>query len=70
MTILAVFAAGVAAGVVGLITVAVHREEHNHTLVRLAPDRVTRAARWLNGVHVLAPDIAAEASSHQQQTPV
>jgi hypothetical protein len=41
----AVFVSGVAGGVVGLVTVAIHREERNHTLMRPAPDRATCAAR-------------------------
>jgi hypothetical protein len=53
--------------VVGLVTVAIHREERNHTLMRPAPDRATCAARWLNGVYVYGPAVD-EASHHRQET--
>lgn len=69
ITVAAVFASGVIGGVVGLVTVAIHREERNHTLIRPAPDRATCAARVLNGVYVRAPAVG-EASHHRQQTPV
>lgn len=61
ITIFAVFLAGVSAGVIGLVTVAVHREEHTQTLTGPAPDRTTYAARRLNGVHVRKPLRAEDA---------
>lgn len=52
---LGVFAAGVTAGIVGVVTVAIRREETNLTLTSEAPDHLTRARRWLNGVYVRLP---------------
>jgi hypothetical protein len=49
------FAAGVVAGITGVVAVAIRREERNLTLTSEAPDNVTRAARWLNGSYVRAP---------------
>lgn len=50
-----VFAAGVAAGVVGVVSLAIRREEKNLTLTSEAADHLTRAGRWVNGVYVRAP---------------
>jgi hypothetical protein len=49
------FAAGVVAGIIGVVAVAIRRDERNLTLTSAAPDNVTRAGRWLNGVYVRAP---------------
>jgi hypothetical protein len=49
------FAAGVLAGIIGVVAVAIRREERNLTLTSDATDTVTRAGRWLNGLHVRAP---------------
>ena len=49
------FAAGVVAGIVGVVSVAIRREEKNLTLTSGATDPVTRAGRWVNGVGVRAP---------------
>ena len=49
------FAGGVIAGIVGVVSVAIRREEKNLTLTTEATDQVTRAGRWVNGVHVRAP---------------
>ena len=49
------FAAGVIAGIVGVVCVAIRREEKNLTLTSGATDPVTRAGRWVNGLHVRAP---------------
>ena len=49
------FAAGVTAGIVGVVSVAIRREEKNLTLTSEATDPVTRAGRWVNGVYVRAP---------------
>jgi protein-S-isoprenylcysteine O-methyltransferase Ste14 len=46
------FAAGVVAGIIGVVSVAIRREEKNLTLTSGATDHVTRAGRWLNGLHV------------------
>jgi hypothetical protein len=51
---LGVFAAGILADVIAVVTLAIHREERNLTLTSGPTDIVTRAGRWLNGVHVRA----------------
>lgn len=60
ITISAIFITGVVAGVIGLVTMAVHHEERNHTLSGPAPNRITRAARPLNGLYVRAADAPRE----------
>jgi hypothetical protein len=49
------FAAGAVAGIIGVVSVAIRREERNFTLTSGAPDAVTRAGRRLNGVYVRVP---------------
>jgi hypothetical protein len=50
-----VFAAGVFAGVVAVVSVAIRREERNLSLTSGPTDAVTWAGRWLNGVYVRTP---------------
>jgi hypothetical protein len=52
---LGAFAAGATAGILGVVSVAIRREDKNLTLTGEAPDHLTRAGRWLNGVHVRTP---------------
>jgi len=52
---IAVFAAGIFAGVIGVATVAIRREERNLTLTSGPTGYVTWAGRWLNGVYVRTP---------------
>jgi len=52
---LSLFAVGVVAGIIGVVALAIRREERNLTLTGEAPDNVTRAGRWLNGLYVRAP---------------
>jgi hypothetical protein len=52
---IAVFAAGIFAGVIGVATLAIRREERNLTLTSGSTDTVTRAGRWLNAVYVRSP---------------
>jgi hypothetical protein len=52
---LGLFAAGVTAGIVGVVSVAIRQEEGNLTLTRQPPNQVTLAGRWLNGVYVRVP---------------
>lgn len=49
------FVAGMIAGIIGMVSVAIHREEKNLTLTSAATDPVTQAGRWVNGMHVRAP---------------
>jgi hypothetical protein len=56
----ALFAAGAFASIIGMVTVAIRREERNFTLTRKAPDVTTRAARHVNGVYIRAPRPAAD----------
>lgn len=58
---LAVFTAGVAAGIIGVVIQATRREETNLILTSNATDHVTRAGRLLNGVDVSAPHRSAAA---------
>jgi hypothetical protein len=44
------FAAGVTAGIIGVVCLAIRREDKNLTLTSQATDHVTQAGRWLNGV--------------------
>jgi hypothetical protein len=53
------FAAGTITGIISVVTIAIRREEKNFTLTSAAPDHVTQAGRWLNGVGVRAPRRAA-----------
>jgi len=48
------FAAGATAGIIGVVCVAIRREDKNLTLTSQATDNVTRVGRWVNGVHVRA----------------
>ena len=48
------FVAGAATGIIGVVCVAIRREDKNLTLTSQPTDRVTRAGRWLNGAHVRA----------------
>jgi hypothetical protein len=49
------FAAGATTGIIGVVTMAIRREEKNLTLTSAATDHLTRAGRRLNGVGVRAP---------------
>ncbi len=49
------FASGVIAGITGMVSMAIHREEKSLTLTSAATDPVTQAGRWVNGMHVRAP---------------
>ncbi len=49
------FAAGAVGGIIGVVAVAIRREDRTPTLTSEAPDNVTRAGRRLNGLHVRAP---------------
>ena len=59
LSALGLFAAGATAGIIGVVSVAIRREEKNFTLTCEATGPVTRAGRWLNGVYVRAPRPAA-----------
>lgn len=51
-----IFISGAVTGIIGLVSLAVHREERNHTLMGPPPGYIAGAARRLNGVHVRIPD--------------
>ena len=59
LAVTGLFAAGATAGIIGVVTVAIRREEKNLTLTSAATDHVTRAGRLLTGVGVRAPRGAA-----------
>jgi hypothetical protein len=65
---LIVFIAGVAAGIIVVVSAGIRREERDlasrrqepdFTLTLQAPDRMTHGARKLTGLHVLDADAAA-----------
>ena len=58
------FTAHALAGIIGLVAVAICREDRNLTLTSQAPDNVTHAGRWLTGLHVRTH------SSDRDKTPV
>jgi hypothetical protein len=66
LTAIDLFAAGIVAGIIGVVCMAIRREETNLTLTSQATDHVTRAGRWVNGVGVRAPHRPA----HRETTPV
>ena len=55
LTAIGLFAAGIVAGIIGVVCMAIRREKTNLTLTSQATDHVTRAGRWVNGVGVRAP---------------
>jgi len=58
---LSLFTAGIVAGIIGVVCVAIRREETNLTLTSEATDPVIRAGRRLNGVGIRAPGRSAAA---------
>jgi len=59
VTAVALFAAGAVAGIIGVVCVAIRREEANLTLTSEATGHLTQAGRWLNGVGVRSPHHSA-----------
>jgi hypothetical protein len=57
----------VIAAAIGLMGVAIRREEKNRTLTHEAPDQLTRTARWLNGAYARAPRPTAD-RGHQPRS--
>jgi hypothetical protein len=62
------FAAGVGAGIIGVVSIAIRREEKNLTLSSDATDTVTRVARWLNGVYARRAAPRCTATADRQPT--
>jgi hypothetical protein len=62
------FAAGAFAGVIGVVSLAIRREERNQTLTSGPTDAVTAAGRRLNGLNVRRPRRGAAAD--RAMTPV
>jgi hypothetical protein len=58
---LGLFGAGVAAAVIGVVSLAIHGEERNLTLTGEAPNALTRTGRFMNGVYVRAPRLTGAA---------
>lgn len=58
---IALCAAGAFAGLIGVVSLAIRREETNLTLTGEATGTAVRVARRLNGVYVRAPRRAAAA---------
>jgi hypothetical protein len=59
LSALGLFTAGATAGIIGVVSMAIRREERNLTLTCQAADHVTQVGRWLNGVYVRAPRCTA-----------
>jgi hypothetical protein len=57
------FAAGIFAGVIAVVSIAIRREERNRTLASGPTDAMTWAGRGLNGVYVRAPGSAPAADT-------
>ena len=55
LTALGLFTAGVVAGIIGVVSLSIRREEKNLTLTSAATGNLTRAGRRLNGLYVRAP---------------
>lgn len=61
------FVAGVIAGIIGVVSVAIRREEKNLTLTSGATDPMTQAGRQVNRVYVRAPRIVDRPGRRQRQ---
>lgn len=61
LAVIGVFIAGVIFSSIGMVSIAIRREEKNLALTIEASDHLTRAGRWLNGVHVRMPRSTADA---------
>ncbi len=61
------FAACALAGIIGVVAVAIGREERNLSLTSQAPDTVTRTGRWLTGLHVRAPAATATGDGRKRR---
>jgi hypothetical protein len=55
LSALGLFAAGIFAGIIGVVSVAIRMEERNLTLASGPTGYVTRTGRWLNGLYARAP---------------
>jgi hypothetical protein len=53
LTAISLFVAAVLAGLTGIVSVAIRKEDKHLTLATTAPGHLTRVARWLTGLHVL-----------------
>jgi hypothetical protein len=53
LTAITLFVAAVLAGLIGVVSVAIRKEDKNPTLAMKAPDNLTRVVRRLTGLHVL-----------------
>jgi hypothetical protein len=65
LTATALVALGVAIGVVVIISLGIHREERNGTLMNHTTDRVLRGARRATGLYAHAPSSAAVRELHK-----
>lgn len=65
---ISLFTTGGITGIADVLSVAIHKEDTNLTLTREATGNVTRAGRWLTGVHVRAPRRAD--TTDQQPAPL
>jgi hypothetical protein len=65
LTAASLVAVGVAIGVVAIISLGIHREEREGSLMNHTTDRVLRGARRATGVYAHVPDSAAVRKLHK-----
>lgn len=68
LAVIGLCAAGVFAGIVTVVSVAIRREDKNHTLTTEATGKMIRMGRRVNGVYIRAPRDAAAVG--RETTPV
>jgi hypothetical protein len=61
----AVLLAGAALGVLVVVCLGIHREEHDHSLASEATSRATRGARRLNGLYTRGPLLIGDVSHRE-----
>jgi hypothetical protein len=61
----AVLLAGAVLGVLVVVCVGIHREEHDHSLASDVTSRATRGARRLNGLSTRGPLLAGDAGHRE-----
>ena len=65
LTAAALVTVGVAIGVVAIISLGIHREERNGSLMNNTTDRVQRGARRATGLYARVPDSAGVRELHK-----
>lgn len=68
LAVIGLCAAGLFAGIVTVVSVAIRREDKNHTLTTEATGKMIRMGRRVNGVYIRAPRDGAAVG--RETTPV